>query len=83
MTQEEVSMIIQEIFEDHFQVNPDHFSWEKTIENLHEDLKILAYLVFMEQILEKRFGHKIPLLEKISTSIHTPLDLVQLVMKHL
>ena len=83
MTREEVLVIVRGIFENDFQVHPEQFSWEERLENLHEDFKILVYLVFMEQVLEKRFGQKIPLLEEISASIHTPEDLVQLIMKKL
>jgi hypothetical protein len=83
MTPEEVSTTIQSILTQHFNIPASQFSWEKPLEVLQKDFKILGYLVFLEQLLHQHFGKKIPLLENISTTFHTPRDLVQLVLSEL
>lgn len=83
MTQAEVAAAVQAILIQHFNIQADEFSWEKPLEALHEDFKILGYLVFLEQLLHQRFGKKIPLLENCSTAIHTPEDIVNLIIKEL
>lgn len=53
------------------------------MEVLHEDFKLLGYLVFLEQLLHQQFGKKIPLLENCSTAIHTAEDIVNLIIREL
>ena len=83
MTPEEVATTVQSILTQYFKIPPDQFSWEQPLEILQKDFKSLGYLVFLEQLLHKQFGKKIPLLENISTTFHTPRDLVQLVLNEL
>lgn len=83
MTPEEVASTVQSILTQHFKIPLDQFSWEKPLEVLQKDFKILGYLVFLEQLINERFGKKIPLLENISTTFHTPRDLVQLILSEL
>jgi hypothetical protein len=83
MTPEEVASTVQSLLTQHFNIPASQFSWDKPLEVLHKDFKILGYLVFLEQLINKRFGKKIPLLENISTTFHTPKDLVQLILNEL
>jgi len=83
MTKAEVAAAVQAILIRHFNIPADQFSWDKPLEALHEDFKILGYLVFLEQLLHQRFGKKIPLLENCSTAIHTPEDVVELIISEL
>lgn len=79
MTNEKVSDIVKSILLRHFNIQPDFFAWEQPLEELQEDFKVLGNLVFLEQLLEKEFDKNIPILENISTSFHTPRDVVDLI----
>ena len=81
MTKEQVADVVQNTFFRHFNIHPDNFHWERSIEELHADLKMLGNLVFLEQLLEKEFERKIPLLENIATAFHTPRDIVDLIIQ--
>lgn len=83
MQYEEVQAIVRSILIRHFNIPPDQFSWEKPLDALQENFQILSYLMFLEQLLQQQFGEKIRLLENISTSFHTPEDIIQLVMNQL
>ncbi|MCB0566444.1 MAG: hypothetical protein KDD01_18905 [Phaeodactylibacter sp.] len=83
MTQAEVAAAVRTILIQHFHIQAEQFSWELPLEALHEDFKILGYLVFLEQLLHQRFGKKIPLLENCSTAFHTAQDIVKLTMNEL
>ncbi|MEZ4848475.1 MAG: hypothetical protein R3B93_07630 [Bacteroidia bacterium] len=81
MQKEEVSNIVRILLIQHFDIHPDVFSWEKTLEELQADFKILSYLLFLEQLLQKQFGTKVGVLEVISTAFHTPQDVVDLILR--
>lgn len=83
MTQAEIASAVQAILIRYFHVPAEQFCWDKPLEALHEDFRILGYLVFLEQLLDQQFGKKIPLLENCSTAIHTAEDVVILIMKEL
>ncbi len=83
MTYEEVATAVEAILLDKFNIPPDKFSWEKPLETLQADFKILGYLLFLEQLLHHKFGQKIPLLENVSTTFHTPKDVVHLIINEL
>ncbi len=83
MTNETISHTVQSILIEKFDVSPENFTWDKSLEELQENFKILGNLVFLEQLLEKQFDRKFPLLEHISTAYHTPKDIVVLIMKEL
>lgn len=83
MTQVEIANVVQALLIQHFHIPADQFCWEQPLEVLHEDFKLLGYLVFLEQLLQQQFGKKIPLLENCSTAIHTPEDVVNLIIKEL
>jgi len=83
LAHKKVADTVQSIFIQHFHIAPEHFDWEKPLEELHVDFKILANLVYLEQLIEKEFVEKIPLLENISTAFHTPKDIVELIINEL
>lgn len=83
MTQAEVATAVQALLIQHFHIPAEQFCWDKPLEALHEDFRILGYLVFLEQLLHQQFGKKIPLLENCSTAIHTAEDVVGLIMREL
>lgn len=83
MTQAEVATAVQAILIQHFNIQADEFSWDKPLEALQKDFKLLGYLVFFEQLLHQQFGKKIPLLENCSAAFHTPEDVVSLIMNEI
>ena len=83
MSREDASKKVQNIFTTHFNIAPDHFDWEKPLESIHEDFKILSYLVFLEQLIQDDFDIDIPIIENISTSFHTPNDILSLIVNEL
>lgn len=83
MTQTEVAAAVQAMLIGHFNIPAEQFCWNKPLEALHDDFKILGYLVFLEQLLERQFDKKIPLLENCSTAIHTAEDVVNLIIREL
>ena len=83
MTQVEIASAVQAILIRHFNIPAEQFCWDQPLEALHEDFKLLGYLVFLEQLLEQQFGKKIPLLENCNTAIHTAEDVVDLIMREL
>lgn len=81
MNYEEVSTIIQTIFLQYFNVSLNTTTWEQPLEQLQEDFKILDYLLFLEKLLQQQLNKDIVLLENISPVIHSPNDIVALVLK--
>ncbi|MCB0427873.1 MAG: hypothetical protein KDD16_11275 [Mangrovimonas sp.] len=83
MTKDEVNTILQSIIIKNFRVDAEHFYWDKPIESINEDFKTLGYLVFLEQLINKKFKTKVPILENIISNIHTPNDISNLILKEL
>lgn len=83
MSQEEVAEIIESLLKENFSISTHQFDWETTLEILNEKFNLLSYLTSLEQLIGTRFSKKIPLLENINTSVHTPKDVLLLVMKYL
>jgi hypothetical protein len=81
MRYEKISETVQAILIQYFNISASSFSWEKHLEELHSDFKILDYLIFLERLLQNKFKKELFLLENISTAIHTPRDLVNLIME--
>lgn len=79
MTKENTAQKVQAIFIEHFNISPERFDWEQPLEVLHQDFKILSYLVFLEQLIQQHFEISIPIIENISTSFHTPKDVLFLI----
>lgn len=82
MSGKEISKIVQSIMIKYFDVDPTAFDWEKTLECLQEDFKMLDYLIFMERLVQQQFEKEISLLDYISTAIHTPKDIVDLIVDY-
>jgi hypothetical protein len=83
MTEENISFIVKSVLINNFNIESHDFSWDKPLEQLQENFKILGYLVFLEQLLNREFNSKIVLLEHISSNVHTPKDIVELIQKEL
>ncbi|MEZ4848472.1 MAG: hypothetical protein R3B93_07615 [Bacteroidia bacterium] len=83
MQKEEVDSIVRILLIQHFDIPSDAFSWKKTLEELHTNFKILSYLLFLEQLLQKQFGTKFQIIEHISAASHMPEDVMVLVMREL
>lgn len=79
MEQSDIATAVKAILIHHFNIPVDQFSWDKPLDDLQANFKLLGYLVFLEQLLGQEFGKKIPLLENCSTAIHTPKDVVNLI----
>ena len=68
--------ILRFILTKHFNIAADQFDWNQPLEDLDEQFKLLGNLVYLEQLLEEEFQKEIPLLENISTTYHTPKDIL-------
>ncbi len=71
--------IVHSLLTEHFNIDARHFDWERPLEQLDEQFKLLGNLVFLEQLLQKEFQQDIHLLENISTAYHTPRDILELI----
>jgi hypothetical protein len=81
MNHEKVSEVVQSILIEHFNILEGSFSWEQPLDKLQADFKILDYLIFLERLLQSKLKKEFSLLENISTAIHSPSDIVHLIMK--
>ena len=81
MTGQRIAEVIQAVLIQHFNIQPEDFDWNQPLEKLDVNFKILGHLVYLEQLLEKELGTKIPLLENIGTAVHTPNDILELIEK--
>ena len=79
MTETVIHTKLQNILVANFNIEENGLIWEQSLVELHPNFKILEYLVFLEQLLNKEFRCKIPLLENISPEIHTPNHIVSLI----
>lgn len=83
MTKEEIANKLQSIIVDNFNVSKEQFDWEQPLEVLQEDFTILSYLVQLDQLITIQFEQNISIVENISTGIHTPKDILHLIMNKL
>jgi hypothetical protein len=83
MQKDEVRNTLKKILIDHFLVDSKLLKEEKPLDRLHDNFRILGYLIFLEQLINKEYNAKIPLLESVSAAIHTPEDIVLLIIKEL
>jgi hypothetical protein len=81
MNYEKIAEAVKIILIQHFNISTSSFSWKDSLEELQEDFKILDYLIFLERLLQSKFKKDVFLLENISTAIHNPRDIVNLIMK--
>lgn len=81
MQQEKIALIIQTVLIKNFDISADQFEWEFTLQALDKKFKMLSTLVELEKLLKIQFNREIALVENIITTIHTPKDIVQVVMK--
>jgi|GEM_PF-3720375 len=80
MSKVEVRNALHTILIENFKVDVRSLETNRPLDKLDENFKILGYLIFLEQLINKEFSIAIPLLESISASIHTPEDLVELIV---
>ncbi|MEZ4850037.1 MAG: hypothetical protein R3B93_15750 [Bacteroidia bacterium] len=83
MKKEEIARIVRSLLIQHFDIQPEDFSWEIPLEELQQNFNILSYLLYLEQLLQEQFGTGFRILEHISAAIHTPEDVVSLISKEL
>jgi len=83
MTHEEIAGKVQSILLQNFNISSERFNFEVPLEVLQEDFKILGNLVVLEQLLQKEFKKRIPLLENISSAFHSTQDIIDLITKKL
>ncbi|GAB5554770.1 MAG: hypothetical protein Sapg2KO_43610 [Saprospiraceae bacterium] len=83
MTRAAITSKLRAIFTQYFHISSEAFNWETPLETLQEDFKILSYSVYLEQLLFEQFGAEIPIIENISTAIHTPNDVLVLIINEL
>jgi hypothetical protein len=79
MPKDKIREALHKILIDQFGIDRSLLAEERLLEELHENFKILGYLMFLEQLINKEFNVKVPLLENINSAIHTPEDIVQLI----
>ena len=66
-----------------FEISEERFAWDKPLEQLNENFRILGYLMYLEQLLNRAFDIELPLIEHVSSSIHSPQDILELVESEL
>ena len=81
MSKQVIANKLQSVFITHFRINTEVFSWNMPLEQLSKDFKILGYLTYLEHLLEQEFGTRVKLSDSISTAIHTPDDVLRLLME--
>lgn len=79
MTEKTIRTKLKSILISNFNIDNNESIWEQPLAELQPNLKILEYLVFMEQLLKKEFKRDVPLLENISPEFHTPENIVSLI----
>ncbi len=79
MTGENIRHIIRTVLMSNFNIDTSDFDWDVPLVQLDPNFRILGYLMFLEQLLNDEFRTRIPLLENISASVHTPEDIVRLI----
>ena len=82
MNRTEIVSIVQAILVEDFKVATTPIMNNKTLETLSENFKVLGALLELERLLQQRLKKEILIIEHISTSIHTPEDLVELILVH-
>lgn len=80
MQKEKIALIIQTLLIKNFDISPEQFEWESSLQTLDEKFKMLSTLIKLENLLNAKFNQKITLVENIMTAFHTPKDIVQLVI---
>lgn len=83
MTPEAIADIVYSVLTVDFLIPRENFSWDTPLEVLQPEFKALNRLVLLEQKLREKFDSPIPLLENISTTFHTPMDINKLVQQTL
>lgn len=80
MSTEDAHRLVKQLFINHFNIKDTQFCWDTPLDELDDDFKVLSYLLFLEQLLHSEFKSKIQILEKVNSSVHTPKDIVNLVL---
>jgi hypothetical protein len=83
MTNENVHDIVEVLLLNYFNITPQEFNWDVPLETMDSDFKILSYVLFLEQLINKEFNIKVLLLEKINVAIHTPNEIVKIITSEL
>lgn len=83
MNEADIRSVLKSFLLLRFHVDPQDFEWNKPLQDLHENFKILGYLMFLEQLLNEHLQADLPLIENIDVSIHTPEDVIKLVRQEL
>jgi hypothetical protein len=74
---------VQSLLIDNFNIAPQEFNWDVSLETMDSDFKVLSYVLFLEQLINKEFNIKVLLLEKINVAIHTPNEIVRIITSEL
>lgn len=81
LTADETSNIIKSILIETLQIEPAQFDWVTPLQQFNQNFKVLGFLIDLEDALKTKFKQDIQLIEQISPAIHTPEDIVQLILK--
>ncbi len=79
MVREDIRSEVKQILVTHLKIDIGQFDWEKPLDELQENFKMLDYLVYLEQLLNRKFAFQIPVLENINSAIHSPNDIALLI----
>ena len=83
MVTEDIRSDVKQILVTHLKIAIGQFDWEKPLDELQGNFKILGYLVYLEQLLNKKFDFQIPVLENINSAIHSPNDIALLIQNEI
>ena len=83
MSSDNVHDKVEVLLLEHFNITPQELYWDVPLEIMDSDFKMLSYVLFLEQLINKEFNLKVLLLEKINVAVHTPNDIVKIITSEL
>lgn len=82
MKEHTIKNILLTTLKEQFNVPEADFDWNKPLLFLHEDFKLLSTLLRLEQSLNEQLQINLQFVENISTYLHTPNDILDLIMSN-
>jgi len=81
MLKQDSLSIVKGILIEQFDIAERDFHWDIPLQLLNEDFELLSVLSNFEKSLSTKVNIKIPMVENISATFHTPTDIVNLLDK--
>ena len=81
MTDQELKNILQTSLMELFNIPTSDIAWDEPLVLLHDDYKLLSGLLKLEEVLNEKLQTELMLVENISSYLHTPNDLLHLLLE--